>query len=236
MKTKTPFTFYTFRYDNEDTSVFEKIKAYIIREIPKYAVFIEISTEVGKTHIQGKIGKCISHEQLRKHFKSEFPNLFDKSNYSIAPIKDIEQWDSYICKDGNVLCNNVFTQEFIDEQVEKHKVCVNNHKKKMEKKQSAVSFTQKVFADFLIEFPLDVRDIQYYSHYEGTLTEYELKCYDRATSSLLSYILKRLGKVVKVFDDCVLQRLYSGIKNSIIQLDEGSALRNVSWYKSKIQM
>lgn len=236
MKTNTPFTYYTFRYDNEDSSVFEKIKAYIIREIPKYAVFVEISTEVGKTHIQGKIGKSISHQQLRKHFKAEFPNLFDKSNYSIAPIKDPDNWDSYICKDGSVLCNNVFTQEFIDAQVDKHKVCVDNHKKKMEKKQSAVSFTQKVFSDFVLEYPLDVRDIQNFAHFNLNLSDSEQKCYERATSSLLSYILKRLGKIVKVFDDCVLQRLYNGIKNSIIQLDEGSAERNLTWYKSKLEM
>ena len=230
-KTTTPFTYYTFRYDYTDDNVVQKIKQYIINEIPKYALFLEVSQEVGKNHIQGKLGQCISEEQLRKHFKAVFPGVFTKSNYSIKAIKDPESYDSYICKDGKPLCNNVFTPEYIQEQVDKHKVLHTAFVSAKQKKETTLTFTQKVFKDFCAECPLDVTQIQsiYYNP-----TDYEKKCYDDSCQKLLSFLLKRLGKAVKVFDDNILQRMYNGIKNSIMMIDDDYASLVVQSYKNRI--
>jgi len=230
--TVTPFTFYSFRFDYDDETIVDKIKGYVIREIPKYALFLEVSQDVKKKHIQGKIGKCISEEQLRKHFKKEFPNVFEKSNYSIKSIKEPENYDSYICKDGNVLCNNVFTDEYIQAQKEKH---IELHQKFVSKKEKnlSVTFTQKVFNDFIKECPDEVQDIQ--TRYQMN-SDYHKDVYDKACKKLLGFLLKRLGDLVKVFDDNVIQRMYNGIKNSIVHLDDKCCQKLLDSYVDRIQL
>jgi len=228
----TPFTFYTFRYDFKDDNELELIKKYFIRECPKYAIFIEISTKTQKLHIQGKVGKALSCEQLRKNLRAEFPGKFVKSNYSMTDIDHPEEYDSYICKDGKPLCNNVFSQEFIDEAVLLHKSKVVAFEKKKEK-QVTETFTQKVFHDFCKEYPHDVASIQYLVY---NPSDYEKNQYDKSCEVLLAFILKRLGKAVKVFDDNILQRMYTGIKNSVIQLDDTSSQKQLKLYKSRIQL
>lgn len=230
--TTTPFTYYSFRYDYTDDDIVQKIKNYVLREIPKYALFLEVSQDVKKKHIQGKLGKNISEEQLRKHFKKEFPNTFEKSNYSISVIKDPEAYDSYICKEGNVLCNNVFTDDYIDSQKVKHDDLHAKFLVKKEKIQTQ-TFTQKVFNDFCKECPQDVKDIQERFHMES---DYHKDIYDKACKNLLLFLLKRLGNVVKVFDDVVLQRMYNGLKNSIIYLDAECSQKWLDSYVDRIQL
>lgn len=210
-KTITPFTYYSFRYDYEDDVTRDKILAFIKRECPKYAIFDEISSVVEKKHIQGKIGKCISSEQLRKHFKEAFPNLFSKSNYSIKDIKEPENYDSYICKDGVPLLNNVFEDDYIALQKIKH----NEIQKKViaaDAKKKTTTFTYDVAKEFVDKYPDQAFQI--------INEHYEYRCDKSVTESakktLLHFLLKRLGKVAKVFDDNVLQRMYNGIKNYII--------------------
>lgn len=229
----TPFTYYAFRFDYTSTDEMEKVKAYIIREIPKYAIFDEVSTEVGKNHIQGKLGKCISQEQLRKHLKKQFPQM-KKTNYSLTDIAEPEKYDSYICKDGKVLCNNVFTDEYIKEQVVIREQKQAEFKKK-EKKTKTKPFTQIVFEDFIKEYKAEVETIQLFS-YKFNPTDYEIKRVTLAQEALLGYILKRLGLVVKVFDDNVLQRMYNGIKNSVLLLDPNSAEQQKKYYSSRIEL
>lgn len=234
-QSSTPFTFYTFRFDCSDDVVIDKIKRFVIREIPKYALFTEVSSDVGKQHIQGKIGKALSEEQLRKHFKKEFPGLFVRSNYSISAIKDPVAYDSYICKDGVVLCNNVFSDEYIQEQVALREKNVAAFVEKKEKKKAAVSFTERVSRDFIEEFPEHVHCIQM-EYYMYKPDDYEKKAHEASCKFLLSYILKRLGVVAKAFDDNVLQRMYNGIKNSIIQLDANACAGFSKVYESRIDL
>lgn len=231
-KSSTAFTYYTFRYDYDDMDIVEKIKSYVIRSYPKYALFLEVSSEVEKKHIQGKIGACLSIARMREQFKKEFPKVFEKTNYSISEIKESEKYDSYICKDGNVLCNNVFDKEYIDAQVKLHSVKVMAFEKKKQK-QKALNFTQQVMEDFCKEYPSETNQIRYH-YYDCKPSDYVIKAYNEATQKLLAYILKRLGKVVKVFDDNILQRMYNGIKNSIVCSDDNSSGSLVEHYKNRI--
>lgn len=237
----TPFAYYTFRYDYTDAVLLDKIVKYIMREFPKYAIFDEISEVVGKSHAQGKIGKSLSIEQVRKHFHKEFPGVFIRTNYSITLIKDEDAYDSYICKDGKVLCNNVFDNEYIDAQIEKHKQCKSEAKEKkikIETKLSNQTFTQSVFMGFKNEH------FDYYNHIKYAVTykptEDETMLHDIACERLLAYLLKRLGNIVKVFDDTVLQRMYTGVKNAILvdglESMSSGEFKLVSQYKKRIQL
>lgn len=231
-KSSTAFTYYTFRYDYDDEVIVEKIKSYIVSNYPKYALFLEVSQEVNKKHIQGKIGVALSAIQLRKQLKKQFPDVFEKTNYSISDINDADKYDSYICKDGKPLCNNIFTQEYIDEQVKIHSQKVIAFKTK-EQKKKVLNFTQQVMEDFMKEYPSDVNQIRYH-YYDVKPSDYVINKYKESTEKLLAYILKRLGKVVKVFDDNILQRMYNGIKNSIVSSDEQSSGKLIDQYKNRI--
>lgn len=229
----TPFTYYTFRYDYTDDTIVEKIKNYFVREFPKYAIFREISDVVGKKHLQGKIGKALSNIQVRKNLLSEFPNVFNRTNYSCVPIDKPDEYDSYICKDGDALINNVFSQEFIDEAVALRKTKVSEFTKKQTARSAVLPFTHKVVLDFMVEYPIETQIIQ---RPEYKMTEYEQKQYDKACEGLLMFLLKRLGKIAKVFDDNILQRMYTGIKNHILMCDDKASQVQLNFYKGRIQL
>ena len=229
----TPFTYYTFRYDYDDEVVRDKIISYIKREFPKYAIFDEISEEVKKKHIQGKIGKAMSSEQIRKLFKKEFPNIFCKSNYSIKDIVKPDEYDSYICKDGEVLLNNVFDDDYIAEQVKKREDNKKIYQAKVVKSKSAATFTQKLFTEFRDDYTCEFNTIYTYSYMKG-ISDHEMTQLQQSKEVLLNFILKRLGNLVKVFDTTVLQRIYNGIKNAIESSDEDGALRATNYYKTQI--
>lgn len=231
-KASTPFTYYTFRYDYTDDNQVEKIKNYIEKEIPKYAIFNEISDVVGKKHLQGKIGKEISEIQLRKHFKAEFPDWFIKSNYSIVRINDEEKYDSYICKGGKVVINNIFTDDYIKEQVEKHKEIVTKGDNKKEKLKT-LNFYQQVAVDFVKQYPKECEYIQWIPYKPDDNNK---KLQQDALVTLLDYLLKRLGSLAKEFDDNMLQRKYNGIKNYIIQLDVEASRAQTNKYKNRIEL
>jgi len=229
----TPFTYYTFRYDYTDDSIVEKIKNYFVREFPKYAIFREISDVVGKKHLQGKIGKAMSNVQVRKNLLLEFPNVFNRTNYSCVPIDKPDEYDSYICKDGDALINNVFSQEFIDEAVALRKTKVSEFTKKQTARSAVLPFTHKVVLDFMAEYPIETQIIQ---RPEYKMTDYEQKVYDKACEGLLMFLLKRLGKIAKVFDDNILQRMYTGIKNHILMCDDKASQVQLGFYKGRIQL
>jgi len=229
----TPFTYYTFRYDYTDDSMVEKIKNYFVREFPKYAIFREISDVVGKKHLQGKIGKALSHVQVRKNLLAEFPNVFNRTNYSCVPIDKPDEYDSYICKDGDALINNVFSQEFIDEAVTLRKTKVSEFTAKQTKRSTAMPFTHKVVLDFIVEYPIETQIIQ---SPEYKMSDSQQLVYDKACECLLYYLLKRLGKIAKVFDDIILQRMYNGMKNLIMMEDDKASLVQLQFKKGRIEL
>lgn len=234
-KSITPFTYYTFRYDFPNEDMIDKVMNCIKRLFPKYAIFREISDEVEKPHLQGKIGVALSLIQARKNLQADMPGVFVKTNYSLKEITKPEGYDGYIAKHGNVVgCNiDTFTPEFIQEQVDKHKQLKTAFESKKQKKESTTTFTQKVMADFILKFPIETDHIRspFYKP-----NDYEKKVYDNACRTLLKFILKRLGDVVKVFDDNVLQRMYTGIKNGILQADEKCCEEVVNMYENRIQL
>lgn len=233
-KSTTPYTLYTFRYDFKCDILVDKISKFIVRSYPLYAIFKEISDVVQKPHIQGKIGVALSLVQLRKQFKAEFPGVFEASNYSISLVEKPDEYDKYIAKEGNKLCCNDtrFTEEFIQEQVASHKTLKTAFESKKQKLEGAKTFTEKVSDDFIKLFPIDCDNIRF-PFYKPTDSEKSL--YDTSCEKLLKYILKRLGNISKVFDDNILQRMYNGVKNAILQADDRCSQGVLEMYKNRIQ-
>lgn len=196
---------------------------YIEHNFMKYAIAFEISTITKKPHLQGKIFITKDLETVRKNMKKDL-GFLNRSNYSLAIIKEPEKYDSYICKDGNLILNNVFTDEFIKESMEKHKeVIVKNQE------NEKLTFTQRIARDYKIENECGI--IKQFSY--SNACDLEL---NKAHEHLLRYILKRLGKVVKCFDERELQRIYNGVKNSIIYENEDTLEREVQFYSKRIEL
>jgi len=220
--------YYTFRLDiKHDDAKLEQLQDYIKANYPKYAIFKEFGDETKKPHIQGKIGSTSCLQTLRNKFKKTFPLLFVGTSYSITYIKDIEKYDSYICKQDNIWLNNIFTQEQI-----------NNFNKNYEIKEKVKSttFTQKVYKDFIIEYESDCNVIRHFCYYNYKLSDEEKDKLNYSKKQLLEYILKRLGSLTQVFDSHVLQKMYNGILNSILQDDSQSQKRQMEYWSNVIQL
>ena len=220
--------YYTFRLDiNFDDNKLTQLQDYIKSNFPKYALFNEIGDETKKPHIQGKIGSTSCLQTLRNKFKKTFPTLFVGTLYSITYIKDKDKYDSYICKQDNIWINNIFSQDDI-----------NNFNKNYEYKEKvkATTFTQKVFKDFVIEYEHDYNILKQLSYYNYKLSEQEKEMLINSKKQLLEYILKRLGSLTQVFDSHILQKMYNGILNSILQDDKQSQKRQMEYWANVIQL
>lgn len=241
-KSQTPFTYYTFRFDVDwqvESILLNQLKSYIISEFPKYAIFREISDKTKKPHLQGKIGKNLSTDQIRKNLKKQFPNVFSDTNYSIAIIDNPDKYDSYICKSQNVFCNNVFQDSEIEKYnqiFEEVKEELNLKYEKSGKRQSkSKTFLENVVSEFCEEHPTDVERIHHYTIYIPSM-DIEIEQFRDSKKILFRFLLKRLGKLSKVFDVNILQRMYNGILNSVIHLNEHACDHHADRIMDSIQL
>ena len=221
----TPYTEYTFRYDYKDEIDKELTLKWITEFFEGYTIFDEIATKTKKPHLQGKVGKSMSLVQIKKlRLKT-----FEGSNYSIAKIDDKEKYNSYIAKDGNMLINNddTFSAEFI----EKSKGVHNEIIEKVGKKTSTKPFCLVVAEEFERDYKVETDMIRKF-----TFTDIQELADHNAHKILLGFIIKRLGKVAKVFDTNTLQKMYNGIKNYIIQGDAEAELRQLKHFAEMLQL
>lgn len=100
---------YSFRFDVKNTHANRKIIKEWCNQFDKYIISIEHGTQTGKEHYQGIIFSTKHIETVRKN------RPFDcvKSQYSIAPVKDIITYESYLHKE-TVYVIQGYTQEYID--------------------------------------------------------------------------------------------------------------------------
>lgn len=233
-KSETPFSYYTFRYDYPNEEMLQKVVSCVKRLFPKYVLFKEVSDVVKKPHLQGKVGVALSLIHARKKLRLDLPNVFVGTNYSMTQIDDEEAYDSYIAKEGNIVVCNIekFTEEFIEEQVEKHIGLKTAFESKKQKKLSK-SFTLEVADDFVEEFPIesDYLQMRFYKP-----SDYERELYEKACEKLLNFLIKRMGSVAKIHDDVIIQRLFNGVKNSIVVRNEKCCEQVVKMYKNRIEI
>lgn len=224
---------YTFRLDiewreneaNYESIFLNQLNSYIKANISKYALFCEISKKTSKPHIQGIICSKNKVEMIRKRFKDIWPNKFVKPFYSIVPVKDEEKYLSYISKDGVAWLNNFVSQDEIDAFNEKYAG--------IDMKEKSITFTMKVLKDFRNECEHEYNIIRHFSYYNFKLEDQDRELLYHAREDLLSFILKKLGAIAKVFDQQILQRIYNGILNGIICEDNNTHERHKQhWVKN----
>lgn len=241
-KSITEFTWYSFRADYVLDTFKQELQTWLDGYYLKHnyklewVLFDEVSSVVGKKHIQGKIGVALSSIQFVKHIRQQFPHLV-KSHFSCADIKDLEKYDSYIAKDGVLFSQNTevpFTQEYIQQQKEKHLQMTDAFEKKKQKQTD--TFTQRVFREFIKEYPYETQVISQYA-YKYSLTDSETKEYNICCKKLLGLLLKKLGLIVKVFDDNQLQKMYNSVKTAIIQSSDSfqDKTRQLDYYSARIE-
>jgi hypothetical protein len=225
--------YYTFRidcdYQTEDIFL-EQLELLIKANIPKYCIFKEISSKTKKPHLQGIIGtKLKSNVSVAKIFKNVYPDRFKGTKYSLSPVKDIEHYQSYISKDGNIFMNNYLTQETIDNYNA-------NYKDVKITKPVTKTFTQKVCAKFIEYNEPECNTLRHYYYNDYKLTDIEKARQKRAKYKLVQFILNELGDVVKVFDKNILQRIYFGIHNKIILDDNKCQEKYVEHWASQLDI
>ena len=224
--------FITFRFDYSSVEEKTTVLKYIEKTFTTYAIADEIAEKTKKLHLQGKVYIRKSIETERRDIKKQC-NFLERTNYSMAPIrKAIEEYDSYICKSGNMVLNNIFTIDYILEQVKKHNECVTNYQEKVKKETKLKpSFTKQISIDFKKEFPQQAEFINKFSYQKG-------KDMDMTEShkELLCFILTRLGSIAKVFDKCILQRMYNGVKFALINDNKETLDNATEFFVNEIEL
>lgn len=145
---------YTFRYDYLDKSWCDIHLSWFIKQnCKKYSLFYEIADITGKPHIQGVIIPNKSDSQFRRDLKSSFKGFFDKSNYSVAPVKKSDNYLAYICKEKTVFINNMLSESQIENL---HKSYWELNKKVVaseKKKQKQQSWSQELTKELEQKYP-----------------------------------------------------------------------------------
>lgn len=223
--------YYTFRVDikwqtsEEDQLVMVRLADYIKANFSKYCIFKEIADITKKEHLQGQVGCKWSKTKARDLLiKSAYKKYFHDDKYSLTFIKDYNKYTSYCCKQADVWINNILTEEEIIE--------INKKYENKPQKVKVTTFTQKIFKEFS-QRENDIRILQglYYLY---NLTDKEKESLQTSKDNLLEFILFKLGEIVQVFDERSLLKIYNGVLNSILQHDNASRKRNISYWSSRI--
>lgn len=198
-------------------------------DIEKLSGFIKSSSvvtlivkEIGeRPHIHCIITPTKTASTFRQQFLKTFPMCKGNKCYSLEEVKEEESMKLYLCKGENRDTSPEVIYSIIDTEVYHNQYWENNDKLKknsgVKVKEKSLSWIQEVKIDFLKEFPFDARDLSDPIECKWNPTESENEKYTKSKKVLLGFILKRLGKSVKVLDDNVLTRLFKGIHNSLIQ-------------------
>lgn len=197
---------YTFRYDYADKSWCDIHLSWFIKQhCKKYSLFYEIADITGKPHIQGVILPNKSDSQFRRDLKSQFKGFFDKSNYSVAPVKKKDNYLSYICKDKNVFINNLLTEKQIEE-LHKSYWEVNKKVSVKVKKQKTLTWSEEL-TKYLEEKHPD-----------------QVWLYNGPTTKLIGdEVLDKLGQTSKKISSHIYRDLVLGQLNA---LNPGSGLKH----------
>lgn len=200
--------------DNVD---FDKLIGFI----KSASVVVMIVRECGeRPHIHCILTPTKTVSTFRQQFLKTFPMCKGNKCYSLEEVKDEEKMKLYLCKGESKFDMPEVIHSTIDTEVYHNKYWENNDELKeksgVKTKEKSLTWIQQVRKDFLLEYPFDVRILQDPVDAKWKPTESEIENYNKSKKALLGFILKRLGKTVKVLDDNVVVRLFKGILNSYI--------------------
>jgi len=201
--------------DNVD---FDKLVTFI----KSNSTVVLIVKEFGdRPHIHSMISPIKTTSTFRQQFLKSFPMCKGNKCYSLEEVKDEEHLKLYLCKGENKQTTPEVIYSTID--TEKYHITYweNNDKLKTDSgnkiKDKSLTWIQQVKVDFVKEHPTEVTRLSDPIECRWKPDDTEIKQYKTSQHILLGFILKRLGKSVKVIDDNVVSRLYKGILNSFIQ-------------------
>lgn len=190
--------------------------------IKSSSVVVLIVKEMGeRPHIHSVITPTKTASTFRQQFLKTFPECKGNKCYSFEEVKDEENMKLYLCKGENRTTLPVVLYTTIDTECYHNHYWENNDKLKKDSghkvKDKSLSWIQEVKRDFLQEYPFDARDLSDPIECKWNPDDITVENYTKSKKVLLGFILKRLGKSVKVIDDNVITRLFKGILNSFIQ-------------------
>jgi len=209
----------TFRFDYEGHE--HKLIAildFIKSNCSSYAIFDEIAEKTKKKHIQGKIIPVKSMERFRVKLKEAFVGVFHKSNYSIAKVEK-EYYDAYICKDGNVVINNIWSEFEIKELQAQH-IPKEEFIQQCKEKKKLQTWSQKVAEEMELAIPDVISKYIEMIQFERLSNEdfscLEFTQFKIAKESMLEFMLDRMGTAVKTLTSNVINGLFYGIANHFL--------------------
>lgn len=209
-----------FRVHTDNLEI-EKLVGFI----KSSSVVVIIVKEIGeRPHIHCVITPTKTTSTFRQQFLKTFPMCKGNKCYSLEEVKDEESMKLYLCKGENRTTSPEVIYSTIDTEAYHNQYWENNDKLKKDSnvkvKDKSLSWIQEVKRDFLLEYPFDARDLSDPIEARWKPDEKDMENYTKSKKVLLGFILKRLGKSVKVIDDNIIIRIFKGILNSLIQAGE----------------
>lgn len=190
--------------------------------IKSSSVVILIVRELGeRPHIHCILTPTKTASTFRQQFLKTFPMCKGNKCYSFEEVKEEENMKLYLCKGDSVDVSPVVIYSTFDTDLYHIQYWDNNAKLKKDSnvkvKDKSITWIKEVKRDFLIEYPFDARDLSDPIECQWKPDDITVNNYIKSKKVLLGFILKRLGKSVKVLDDNIVTRLFKGILNSFIQ-------------------
>lgn len=163
----------------------ERIQQGAITEV---LLFRENAKKTHKDHIQGfiKFSTASDMQNFRVYIRTKFK--YTKGQYSIADIKNLEAYERYISKDGNIFFQHGIDEARVQDLLQQTDPFSLNVKRK----------SKIVFADLCLEAVK-----QKMKSIEPTGRVY----YDMDRSKIIRTIMQTYKEHKKVFDDYVIRRM-----------------------------
>lgn len=212
--------FYTFRFDYEGHEAkLPVLLDYIKFNCSKYVIFNEVAKETKKLHYQGKIMPTKSINTFRRNLLKGFP-MFKRSNYSIAPIRK-EGYDLYICKDGDVVINNVWTADEINDRQQQFNETADGFAAEAKKKAKPLeTWSQRVAKEMEDKIPNVIQTYMNLIVFEELgiheFTANEFQTFKNAKLNMLEFMLDRMGNAVKTLSKSIINSLFYGVTNHFL--------------------
>lgn len=178
-----------------------------------------------RPHIHCMIQPLKTVSTFRQQFIKKFEMCKGNRCYSLEEVKDEERLLAYMCKGDSkdsmpevVFNNEVDVVAYHNKYWEVNSALkASSQSTAVQKKEKSKSWIQEVRDDFVKECPEHIVVLANPIECMWKPTEADVESYEKSKKMLLAFVLKRLGKSVKVLDDNIVARMFRGIHNSLIQ-------------------
>lgn len=212
------------------TSVIPDLKDFVSFLYSKTTLRL-IVREVGKKceteHLHCVFNLVKTRSTFRQHLKEKYPHLDGNVHYSTKLLDDPPAMIRYCCKGlpdklpdvlycaNDINVNHEYDQFWIvNKTLKKTSEAVTSPVKKVK----SPTWSERVFADILSEYPQQVDTIRVHQMIFKPSDE-EIAFYVNAKRDIFRYMMKCLGKGCKKLNENIIRDIFHGILNSIMQED-----------------